>query len=86
MLSSHRYDYVKPSRLSVDLQSHTLTPQQVEVARLVTLGLSNPEISRELKISSKTVENHLTQIYAQTKAKNRMTLAQALSVILHTSQ
>lgn len=76
----------KPSRLSVDLHSHTLTPRQTEVAKLVTLGYSNPEISRELNISLKTVENHLTLIYAQTNAKNRVILAQALSVILHSSR
>lgn len=77
---------LKPSRLSVDMNPHNMTPRQVEIAKLVTLGLSNPEISRELNISPKTVENHLTLIYAQTKAKNRVTLAQALSVILHTAQ
>lgn len=76
----------KPNRLSVDIGPHKLTPRQIEIAKLISLGLSNPEISRELGISPKTVENHLTQIYAQTKAKNRVTLAQALSLVLHTMQ
>lgn len=64
----------------------SLTPRQIQIAKLVTLGLSNPEISSELGISAKTVENHLTQIYAETGAKNRVTLAQALTLMLQTSQ
>lgn len=59
-----------------------LTPRQMDIARLITLGLSNNEIAQQLQISIKTVENHLTQIYAQTGAKNRVTLAQALSALL----
>lgn len=76
----------KPNRLSVDIGPHKFTARQMEVAKLIALGLSNPEISRELSITPKTVENHLTQIYAQTKANNRVTLAQALSLMLHTMQ
>lgn len=74
------------SHLSVKISGFDLTPRQIQISKLVTLGLTNPEISKQLGIKGKTVENHLTQIYAQTGAKNRVTLAQALSLILQSTQ
>jgi predicted ATPase/DNA-binding CsgD family transcriptional regulator/DNA-binding XRE family transcriptional regulator len=40
-----------------------LTERQVDVLRLVALGRSNREIARDLAISERTVERHLTTIY-----------------------
>ena len=68
--------------LHLQIGEFALTPRQVEIAKLVTLGLTNSEISRQLGISPKTVENHLTRIYELTRATNRVTLAQSLSFIL----
>ncbi|MFN8661200.1 MAG: LuxR C-terminal-related transcriptional regulator [Thermomicrobiales bacterium] len=42
----------------------TLTPRQVEILRLVADGLSNREIGEELGISARTVDRHLTAIFA----------------------
>lgn len=70
-----------PTRVSVG--NVALTPRQVEIAELVTRGLTNAEIASQLRISAKTVENQLTRIYAIIGASNRVTLAQSLSFILH---
>ncbi len=42
-----------------------LTPREREVLRLVALGLTNAEVARELTITSRTVNAHLTAIYAK---------------------
>ena len=42
-----------------------LTPAQVRVLTLLTRGLSNPEIARELSLSSRTVDHHVSAILAK---------------------
>ena len=49
----------------------TLTPRQVEVARLLALGLSNKEIARQLDISPAMVKTHVAQVIAVIGARNR---------------
>jgi HD-GYP domain-containing protein (c-di-GMP phosphodiesterase class II) len=48
-----------------------LTPREVEVLRLVALGLSNKQIAHALGISRKTAGNHVEHIYAKTGVSNR---------------
>jgi len=50
-----------------------LTVREVEVLRLLALGLSNREIAARLVISTKTVGNHVEHIYAKIDASNRAT-------------
>jgi len=50
----------------------TLTPREVEVARLVGCGLRNRVIAAELGISTVTVKNHLARIMQKVEAKSRM--------------
>ncbi len=52
-----------------------LTPAEVEVARLVTDGLSNPEIAARLYMSRSTVKSHLARVYAKVGVANRTELA-----------
>jgi DNA-binding CsgD family transcriptional regulator len=59
-----------------------LSAREVEVLRLVAAGRSNREIASELVLSEKTVENHLTRIYAKIGAENRA--AAAAFAIRHT--
>ncbi|TDE09271.1 HD domain-containing phosphohydrolase [Jiangella asiatica] len=48
-----------------------LTPRQVEVLRLVSIGLSNRDIARRLTISPRTAEHHVQDIYTKIGAASR---------------
>ena len=56
-----------------------LTPQEEAVATLVARGLSNREVAAELYISPKTVQYHLTRIYAKLGLRSRSELAASRS-------
>ena len=51
-----------------------LTPRQREVLELVARGTSNSEIARELEISERTVEVHLTAIFTRARCNSRAEL------------
>lgn len=48
-----------------------LTRRQMEVGRLIVSGLTNDEIAARLFISPKTVEHHITALYAKLQVTNR---------------
>lgn len=48
-----------------------LTPRQVEVLQLMSMGKTNREIADELVLSVRTVERHLAEAYAKMGAHNR---------------
>ncbi|MEP9384708.1 helix-turn-helix transcriptional regulator [Nocardioides cheoyonin] len=52
-----------------------LTPQEESVADLVATGLSNREVAARLFVSPKTVQYHLTRIYAKLGVRTRAELA-----------
>jgi DNA-binding CsgD family transcriptional regulator len=52
-----------------------LTPQEEAVTVLVAQGLSNREVADELYVSPKTVQYHLTRIYAKLGVRSRAELA-----------
>jgi DNA-binding CsgD family transcriptional regulator len=52
-----------------------LTPQEDAVTALVAQGLSNREVAAELYVSPKTVQYHLTRIYAKLGVRSRTELA-----------
>ena len=54
-----------------------LTPQEESVTALVAQGLSNKEVAAELFISTKTVQYHLTRIYAKLGLRSRAELVAA---------
>jgi DNA-binding NarL/FixJ family response regulator len=55
-----------------------LTPQESAVARLVAVGMGNQQVATELFVSIKTVQFHLTHIYAKLGVSTRAELAAQL--------
>ncbi|MEV6170993.1 AAA family ATPase [Streptomyces sp. NPDC051954] len=51
-----------------------LTPQEYAVAQLAATGLTNRRIARELVLSAKTVEYHLSHAYAKLGIRSRVEL------------
>jgi DNA-binding NarL/FixJ family response regulator len=64
--SPRRRDNLRPGGLS---------ERQIEVARLVAAGFSNPEIASRLVISRRTAEHHVQHIYAKIGASSRASAA-----------
>ncbi len=50
----------------------TLTNRQQEILRLLLQGLDNQSIAREMSLSVKTIENHLTRLYRQLNVQSRL--------------
>jgi DNA-binding NarL/FixJ family response regulator len=65
------YDPAHPRSKAVQ----SLTPRELEVARMVHLGGNNKMIARELEISERTVKAHLSAIFRKLEIENRLHLA-----------
>ena len=50
---------------------HVITPIEIDVLQLIVDGLPTSEISAKLLISTKTVKDHLSSIYAKLQARDR---------------
>jgi DNA-binding NarL/FixJ family response regulator len=59
----------------------SLTPRELQVARMVHMGGNNKIIARELDISERTVKAHLSAIFRKLEIKNRLNLALYFSEI-----
>jgi len=55
------------------LQS-TLSERELQIVELVAAGLTNQEISGQLEISKRTVDNHISNILTKTATGNRVAL------------
>ncbi|WJY64040.1 Putative HTH-type transcriptional regulator [Corynebacterium atrinae] len=55
-----------------------LTPQEEEIAKMVADGATNREVARELFLSAKTVEYHLTRVYRKLGVRTRTELPRVL--------
>ncbi|MEX0589393.1 MAG: response regulator transcription factor [Cyanobium sp.] len=53
---------------------HDLSEREIEIIELVAEGLTNQEIAERLTISKRTVDNHVSNIFNKTGAKNRVAL------------
>ncbi len=54
----------------------SLTPAELDVARLVSEGLGNKDIAQRLFVSPRTVQSHLTRVYTKLGLSSRVQLAQ----------
>jgi DNA-binding NarL/FixJ family response regulator len=57
-----------------------LTPTESRVAELVVKGMSNKEVAATLSISSKTVELHLSHVYAKLDIASRTELVRRMTI------
>lgn len=53
----------------------SLTPTEVQVVELVAEGLTNPQIGEKLFVSARTVQTHLTHVFAKLGVSTRAELA-----------
>lgn len=57
----------------------SLTPQQLEIAKLAAAGLSNKQIGQRLHLSPRTVGTHLYQVFPKLGVTSRAALRDALA-------
>jgi len=62
---------VDPSATSLDRFRDRTSPQQVRILQLVTQGLKNKQIARDLGISETTLKSQLRVLYSQLDASSR---------------
>jgi DNA-binding NarL/FixJ family response regulator len=56
-----------------------LSDREREIAELVVSGLSNKQVAAKLFLSEKTVESHLSRVYAKVGVRSRVELTRALA-------
>jgi DNA-binding NarL/FixJ family response regulator len=59
-------------------QIDALTPQELQVARMIADGLNNAEAAAAMFLSRKTVEAHLTRVYRKLGIRSRTDLTRIL--------
>jgi DNA-binding CsgD family transcriptional regulator len=68
-------DRSNPDRSSLDRSLEpSVSEREIEIIALVAQGLTNQEIAQALTISKRTVDNHVSNIFTKTGAKNRVAL------------
>jgi len=68
-------DRSNPDRSSLDRNLEpSVSEREIEIIALVAQGLTNQEIAQALTISKRTVDNHVSNIFTKTAAKNRVAL------------
>jgi DNA-binding NarL/FixJ family response regulator len=64
----------KPDQMRADpaeARPHELTARELEVLRLVAVGLTDPQVAEKLVISRRTVNTHLASIYSKLGVNTR---------------
>jgi DNA-binding CsgD family transcriptional regulator len=69
------------TRVSRGKAGTTLTPQEMEIARLAATGLSNPQIASQLFLSPRTVSSHLYRLFPKLGITSRGALRDALEAL-----
>jgi len=61
----------EPTPASAPNLPDELTPREIEVLKLIAIGLSNSEIADKLVLSNATVKTHINRIFYKTGARDR---------------
>jgi DNA-binding NarL/FixJ family response regulator len=67
------------SRRPASFRASELTPQELQIARFVSEGASNRDVAAQLFVSRRTVEHHLSKVFAKLGITSRGELARALA-------
>jgi DNA-binding NarL/FixJ family response regulator len=63
--------YASSGGETVDVELHELTPRERQVLRFIARGYAYKEVARELGISIKTVESHVSAVLRKLQLSNR---------------
>ena len=72
---SERIRQLRARRPTADTARSSLSPRELEVARLVARGLTNKQIGQALYVSERTAENHVQHILTKLGLRNRSQIA-----------
>lgn len=64
----------EPENIEIRLESLKLTPREIDVLNLLTLGLSNIDIAEKLHLSPRTVEKYVSKLLRKSETSNRAEL------------
>jgi DNA-binding CsgD family transcriptional regulator len=64
----------EPGHEGLESAKAELSERELEIIEWVAKGLTNSEIASQLMISKRTVDNHVSNVFAKTGAKNRIAL------------
>jgi len=81
MTATYNYSHTAPAQTRDEGTRNLdrLTGREMEIARLVRDGRTNRQIARALGLSTKTVEAHLSRIFAKLSIPSRTVLAVLVS-------
>src|SRR3982750_2372597 len=67
-------------------ETSSLTPRELEIAELISEGLSNEQIARRLVLTTGTVANHVAHILAKLGVHSRVQVAVNVALRKHEQQ
>ncbi len=69
---SPKIDLLNKKQWSYVQRRYSLSPRELEVARLVCKGFNNEEIAGKLSIAHGTVKTHLRNVYRRVRVRNKI--------------
>jgi DNA-binding NarL/FixJ family response regulator len=64
LLNDEHWSYIR--------RQYSMSPREMQVARLVCEGFNNDEIADSLKITQGTIKTHIRNIYRRVRVKNKI--------------